>query len=84
VAGKSRTRRCRERSGPKGPLPLGDTVHRQRPNTCVTASGKRTTDRAIGFTTTDSCRPRVRKRRLSSKLTKPEGIKAAMTFACRK
>ena len=30
--------------GPNGPLPLGDTVHRQRPNTCVTASGKRTTD----------------------------------------
>lgn len=32
-----------KRSGPKGPLPLGDTVHRPRPNTCVTALGERTT-----------------------------------------
>jgi len=38
-----------KRSGPKGPLPLGDTVHRQRPNICVTASGKRTADLGYRF-----------------------------------
>lgn len=38
-----------KRSGPTGPLPVGDTVHRQRPNTCVAASNKRTTDLGYRF-----------------------------------
>jgi len=50
VAGKKAGRAVAgKRSGPTGPLPLGDTVHRQRPNTCVTASGKRTTDLGYRF-----------------------------------
>lgn len=72
-----------KRSGPKGPLPLGDTVHRQRPNTCVTASGKRTTDLGRRLHDNGFLQPDYRKRGPSSKLTEPKEIKISMTWARR-
>jgi hypothetical protein len=45
AAGKKAGRgRCRETIGAISPLPLGDTVHRQRPHTCVTDPYKRKND----------------------------------------
>ena len=69
-----------KRSGPKGPLPLGDTVHRQRPNTCATTSCKRTTDPDHRFHDGEFLWAGRRALRLSSKLTEPQRIKITMTL----
>jgi hypothetical protein len=40
---------ARETIGAISPLPLGDTVHRQRPNTCVTDPCKQKNDGERGY-----------------------------------
>jgi len=54
--GKSRPRRCREAIGANSPLRPGETVHHQRPLTCVTERRERENGQSSGSSRSEMAR----------------------------